>query len=236
MLFFSSLATKLIVKIDKMTNIGLFKIVIEYNTPVNIRTWLGGLFYKTIRYYFRRIYCSSHSTCEKCASKNECLYYYIFEDTKSNWSNQPRTRPLIFIPPFLQNPVVQKPKFQLDIKCLCFTDPIHTIPYIVVTLNEMGKHGFPQTKEKALNIFYIKEIQDLVSSKIIYDGTSFFYKNITKLNILDAKECKKTNLIVTFNTPIVTNRFPINLEILLKKVRNRLLYFENEFGSKTRLP
>jgi len=208
-----------------------FKIFLRYRRSVILPKWLGGIFYKSFRYYFKRNSCSfKKMNCFSCKIQENCLYYQTFEKFSVDMGTGSSFRPFYLIFPFFQRPCVIHPNEVIQMDLITLIPATEVVPRVVLTLDEMGINGFPRRRDNKRNEFELVEIRDFQSSNLIFDGEGFYYKDIVMCDTDDLKINLSPNFRLIFNTPYISEEVPVSLEILLKNIRNRLKYLEGENG------
>jgi CRISPR/Cas system endoribonuclease Cas6 (RAMP superfamily) len=220
-----------------MLQISKITLTLEFTTPAIFPYWMGSAFRGGFGQSLRRAVCpDSRKECQRCETKDKCLFYYTYVKIRSKRGHAPPTKPIIMIPPFFGKQMKIEKEPRLIMEVLFFGDFTKYLPHVILAMGFLGKRGLYSHRYEGLNRFLVKEIGCCLSQKTVYDGETIYLKNLT---LMDAKEINPLKIDKTrigFRTPYTGKEFPPQPSDLLSGIRNRLIRFTNEYGSGETIP
>ncbi|MHA1309986.1 MAG: CRISPR system precrRNA processing endoribonuclease RAMP protein Cas6 [Candidatus Helarchaeota archaeon] len=211
--------------------------------------WMGSMFRGAFGWNLRRISCNTfNDDCELCNLKEDCAFYYVIFRSKAKKGHAPPPKPIIIIPPFFGKEMIFHDSPFLNVKLLFFGNYNRFLPHTILALNLIGREGIGSPlatrqrlqylplshKTEFSNRFIVEEVKCNLTNKTIYDGK---YINLTDLKIVDFSSLSPIKLntdntiTIGFQTPLITNHFPLALSELVEKVRHRFIFLVNEYGT-----
>ncbi|RLI79954.1 hypothetical protein DRP07_09645 [Archaeoglobales archaeon] len=202
----------------------LTKLRVTLNFPhYNLPYWLGNKFRGGFGSVLLKAVCGYlRPECRDCSSKDDCLYYALYERSEQKRGKSQPVRAINFIPPFFGRSVAGSGRINLEINV--FGDYVRYLPHIIYGLRFLGKIGLNRHSK-----YTLEKITDYFTDEIVYDGSSV-YPNVKTIDLskLDGEEFESVR--VKFITPIELERVPLSLSYLLHMIRRRLILFVNEYG------
>lgn len=154
----------------------------------------------------KRLVCADKdSRCNSCILKEKCAYVLIFNPTGINPAKRLHNVPRGFVlnPP-IEEETIYSPEKPFSFEMILIGDRINYLPYVIVPLIELGKHGIGLNRGK----FTLKDLSVLRDgiSESLYNSTTNTVKNIqliiTGNEILErAGKMNKHKITLQFFTP-----------------------------------
>ena len=210
---------------------------LNFYTSVYLDYWLGSAFRGSFGRYLKFVCCTAKiPECMCCNDRKDCLFFYIYENTDSARGYSSPVKPIIFIPPFFGRKLMYSNGMHYTLKILMFGKFEKFLPYIVQGLNYLGRRGLGSLRYDNMNRFYVEKINCGFSGNLIYNGDVVEYDKLMPFKINNLLPYKRDELIIGFRTPYIGDDFPLPFHKLLKKIRNRLILFTNQYGNQQKIP
>ena len=194
----------------------------HYNLPY----WLGNKFRGGFGSVLLKAVCGYlKPECHNCTSKDDCLYYVLYEKDRQKRGKSQPVRPIVFIPPFFGKKIAGKGSLTVEINI--FGDYTRYLSHVIYGLRFLGKCGLNKFSKYTLD-----SITDYFTGETVFDGECINANSITTIDLgrIDSIE-EESELTIDYKTPISVEKVPISLNYLLHMVRRRLILFVNEFGN-----
>jgi len=173
--------------------------------------------------------------CIDCRSKEDCLYYYMYEKSVAKRGYAPPQRPIIIIPPFLGKTLNLKKDGYLNIEILLFGEYVKFIPHVLLALRLSGQDGLGADRHYGLNRFEISSAHCGLLGKHIFDGSKLDLANLEVIDIQNIPVPEIREYKLGFRTPLSQVTFPPLPQELINLIRNRLIRIVNEYGDGTKI-
>ncbi len=199
--------------------------------------WMGSSFRGGFGSNLRSIVCYKLDLdCEHCDILNDCLFYHLYMRQKEKKGYAPPIKPIIIIPPFFGEKIYLKDNGFLKLEILFIGDFKKYLPHAILVFSKLGERGIGGLRHYGLNKFYINNIADHFTQRIIYDENTIYPEN---LSIIESDKLINhfNNIIkIAFKTPYSSTEFPLHPEKFIEGIRRRAIFFENEYGTDTNVP
>ncbi len=128
----------------------------------------------------KRLVCINKiSKCNDCSVKEKCAYSLVFNPTDISHAKRLRNSPRGYVlKPPLEKETVYSTEKPFSFEIILIGDRINYLPYVIVTLIELGKFGIGLNRGK----FTLKDLSVLKDkiSESLYDSATNTVKNIQK--------------------------------------------------------
>jgi len=188
----------------------------------------------------------------KAPFKLDCSFYNVICKTNSKKGHAPPLKPIIIVPPFFGKEMTFYNDPFLKIKLFFFGDFNRFFPHTILALTLIGKEGIggqKHTRDKLQNRplssnseysnrFVIDNIICNFSNNIVYDGKYITLPNLKVVDLADIPPLdldSNSTITISLQTPFITRNFPPSLPELLNKIKHRLIFLVNEYGSGERI-
>lgn len=222
-----------------MLQISKLNVGLHFTTPAKLPYWLGSAFRGVFGREMRRVVCNNlNKNCERCNSKEDCLFYYVYERSVSKKGYSPPLRPIILVPPFFGKVMNMEKDGKINLQLLFFGDFKRYLPHAFLSLRLSGQQGLGAERYYGINKFEIENANCYFSEKQIYDGSSISLANLESKDVKDILplELNSNTIKIGFKTPLSSEKFPITIEQLLNGIRNRSIRLVNEYGNQEKVP
>lgn len=220
-----------------MLNIAELELELNFYTSIHLDYWLGSAFRGGFGRYLKMVCCTAKvPECFPCKYKYDCIYFYVYENTSSSRGYSSPVKPIIFIPPFFGKKLIYDHGINYSLKVLMFERFDKFLPYIIHGLNYLGKAGLGSVRYENINKFYLNKITCGYSGDQVYDGEAIYFDKLITYDINKIEPYKGNELAINFQTPYIGEDFPLTFDRFLKKIKNRLILFLNQYGNRYQIP
>lgn len=209
---------------------------IRFTTPAKLPYWMGSAFRGLFGNEVRKILCNNlNRRCSDCDTKDDCLFYYMYERKVANRGHAPPQKPIIFVPPFFGKKMNFKEDGELDVDLLFFGDFKKYLPHVLLGLRLGGQQGIGSMRYYGQNKFMVESAVCQFSGNEVYDGDRIKLDSLKTIDASDIPPVDEEKIKIGFKTPFTGNEFPPPLDYLLALARYRLIHFVNEYGNGERI-
>ncbi|MBW1699611.1 MAG: CRISPR system precrRNA processing endoribonuclease RAMP protein Cas6 [Deltaproteobacteria bacterium] len=222
-----------------------FKFSLKTTSPLILPPYKGAVFRDAFGSVFRQIVCANPKwKCANCLLLNECIFPAVFNprpppDFPDAAKFSPAPPPFVLNPP-LDNRQLLHPDETLQFELVLMGRFIDTLPYFVLTFNEIGRRGLGKDRGK----FTLKHV-DLVNGDTairIYDDTSQILSTFSVPETLfEASYAALEQITIQFLTPLrlkergkLVNR--LNFSLFFERMTQRLALLIGLYGKKRKMP
>lgn len=223
-----------------MLSISSLSVRLDFTTPVDFPYWMGSTFRGGFGVHLRRACCPDvDRDCYECNEKGECIFYHSHMKKTSKRGESAPPKPLVLVPPFFGRTMFVEEEGYLDLETLLFGEFTRYLPHLVLGLRMLGQAGIGSKRRYDMNRFVVAHIDCGFSDERVYDGKTIDLESMLVKDIMDVEPIKPDESItIGFKTPFIykTGDFPPSLERLVWHIRQRLIYYVNEYGDGSQVP
>ena len=220
-----------------MLQLSKITLTLEFTTPAVLPYWMGSAFRGGFGQNLRKAICpDSQKICSTCTTKDTCLFFYTHMNTLSQRGHAPPSKPIILIPPFFGKEMRMNEKGWLNVDVLFFGDFTKYLPHVILGMSLFGRRGLYAQRYYGMNKFVIKEIVCTFTGKTVYDGETIYLRNLMVVDVRNIEPFKNKKAKIGFRTPFTGSVFPPLPADFIALIRNRLIRFVNEYGTKEIIP
>ena len=221
-----------------MLSISSSMVRIRFQDQFEAPYWMGSMFRGAFGWNLRKIYCNDFtSVCKTCEQNDSCLFYYVMQRKDAKRGHAPPLKPILIVPPFFGKEMIFYEDPFLDLNLIFFGDFTRYIPQVILALKLIGHEGVGNGRFEGRNRFIIEKITCNFTNKTVFNGKFINASNLKLVDVGDLPKIKEQeSLRIGFRTPINVNEFPLSLHRLIEKIRSRLIFFVNEYGTGEMVP
>jgi len=217
-----------------MLSLAVLKVQLMFTTPVDLPYWMGSTFRGGLGIHLRKACCPDlQEDCYRCDGRGDCLFYHTHMKRTSRRGRGPPPKPVVVVPPFFARGMHVEQDGSLDLDVILMGKFVRYLPHVVLGLRLLGQAGIGATRHYGSGRYRIDGIRCRFSGSEIFRTGNL---DLEGLEVRDIQEMPPAAfepvLRVGFRTPFIakTGEFPPFIDRLLWHIRQRVIYYVNEYG------